>query len=111
MSFYLIAQINIRDRMKYRQYKEGFNAIFSQYNGEFIVVDDNPEVLEGEFSLVRHAIIRFPSNEDLKRWYFSEQYQELSKLRKESSDGNVMIVKGIEEFINSKKSDNNIRTS
>ena len=44
---YIIGTINIDDPAEYKRYIDGFYDIFSKYDGEILVVEEEPEVLEG----------------------------------------------------------------
>ena len=93
MGSYFFAEINITNREEYRKYEQSFSAVFAPYNGEIMVSDEKPVQLEGLWSSSRIVLIPFPNKEDLQRWYYSAEYQEIIKLRKNASTGNVMILK------------------
>ncbi|MCP4689530.1 MAG: DUF1330 domain-containing protein, partial [Desulfobacterales bacterium] len=78
MPGYFIAQINIRDEEEYQKYLDGFDEVFSKHNGKVVAVDDDVNVLEGEWPFGRTVIIRFPSKADLSSWYESEEYQRIA---------------------------------
>lgn len=94
MSTYFIAQIRIHDREKYKQYEDGFDAIFAQHQGEVVVVDDSPTILEGMWPYTRTVVIRFRNNEEARRWYDSAEYQELMQHRHLASEANIVLVQG-----------------
>ncbi len=96
MSSYFIAQININDLEEYDKYLEGFDEVFARYNGEVIVVDDNPTVLEGEWSYTRVVVIQFPSSDDVRRWYDSAEYQALAQHRYHASKADIILVEGLD---------------
>ena len=81
MSCYFVAQIDVRDREEYQKCLAGFDAIFSQYKGIVVAVDEDPVVLEGEWPYTRSVIIRFPNEDEARRWYESPEYGELKKHR------------------------------
>ena len=95
MSSYFVALIDIHDENQYARYLDGFDAIFSRYDGEVLAVDDAPEVLEGEWPAPRTVIIRFPSDEELLRWYRSPEYQRLIELRRSAAEGSIALVHGL----------------
>ena len=95
MSVYLIANLNINDRERYAQYEAGFMDIFNQHNGKLLAVDENQEILEGDYDCTRTVIVEFPSHDDAKAWYESEAYQELAAHRWASSDGSVILIQGL----------------
>jgi uncharacterized protein (DUF1330 family) len=93
MSSYLIAQITIHDRDGYQRYLDGFDEIFAKYKGLVVAVDEAPTLLEGKWPCTRTVLMRFPSEEEARRWYDSPEYQELVKHRHRAADANVVLVK------------------
>lgn len=81
MACYFVANIKIHDPATYQNYIDKAGKIFSKYNGEYLAVDNSPDVLEGEWKYMRSVIITFPTKEDFKKWYFSKEYQEILKFR------------------------------
>ncbi|MFC1481059.1 DUF1330 domain-containing protein [Candidatus Neomarinimicrobiota bacterium] len=96
MSSYFIAQINIIDPELYNEYLAGFDQVFAKYKGEVIIVDDNPIVLEGEWSFTRIVVIRFPSTDEAKRWYESSEYQLLAQYRHQASKADIILAKELD---------------
>ncbi len=90
MSVYFIAGLRIHDAALYDRYLEGFDAVFDRYEGEVVLVDEAPAVLEGEWPYSRLVVIRFPDEAALRRWYDSPEYQELARLRHAAADGFVV---------------------
>ena len=68
MSVLIIAQIRIHDRERYEKYAEGFLGVFERYDGELLVVSEDPVVLEGEWPYTRTVVLRFPSADEARRW-------------------------------------------
>jgi uncharacterized protein (DUF1330 family) len=95
MTHYLIARIDINDREEYSTYQAGFMEIFSQYDGKMLSVDEAPKLIEGEWPVSRTVLIEFPSKESAMAWYESEAYQALAQHRFASSDGNIVLLKGL----------------
>jgi uncharacterized protein (DUF1330 family) len=93
VSVYIIAQINIHDRERYDRYEEGFDEIFAKYKGMVVTVDEDPVVLEGEWPYGRTVMIRFPSEEEARRWFDSEEYGELKQHRLAASEGNIIMIR------------------
>ncbi len=90
MSVYFIAGLRVHDPALYDQYLEGFDAIFARYQGEVVLVDEAPAVLEGEWPYTRLVVIRFPDEPALRRWYESAEYQRLARLRHAAADGFIV---------------------
>jgi len=92
MSCFFIARILIKDAEKYQQYLDGFDDVFSKYNGDVVLVDEEPVVLEGDWKHTRLVMIRFPDEAEARRWYFSPEYQQLKQFRQTASDADIILV-------------------
>jgi uncharacterized protein (DUF1330 family) len=95
VSVYIIAQISIHDRAEYSKYEAGFSDVFAGFNGELLVVSENPLVVEGAWPCTRTVLIRFPSAEDARRWYASPEYQAIAQHRFRASTSSAVIVEGL----------------
>ena len=94
MSSYFLAQINIHDSDEYSRYLEGFDRVFEKYNGTVLAVDNEVQVLEGEWPYGRTVLIQFPSKKELLDWYNSPEYQELARHRQNASSANIALIQG-----------------
>jgi uncharacterized protein (DUF1330 family) len=63
-------------------------------NAEVLIVDPQPEVLEGEWDATQTVVLEFESVEAARDWYRSEAYQEAVPLRQAAADCNVVILSG-----------------
>ena len=95
MSVYVIATITISDPEEYKNYIKGFRALFGNYKGEVLVVEEAPQVLEGEWPFTRTAVIRFDDEAEAKRWYDSPEYQAAAMFRFRSAKTNLILAKGL----------------
>ena len=94
MAFYFMAGISIRDREEYQRYLDGTDKVFAQYDGEYLAVDEHPEVLEGQWDSERAVLIRFETKEDFEAWYRSDAYQEILKHRLKAAECNSILIRG-----------------
>ena len=94
MSSYFIALINIHDPARYEEYLAGFDEVFEKHEGEVVAVEDSPRVLEGKWPAERTVLIRFRDDQALRKWYESNEYQQLARHRQEASVASVAIVTG-----------------
>ena len=92
--YYFVAQIKINDSSEYQKYIDESEAVFSKFKGEYLAVDNEPEVLEGDWNYTRNVIIRFDNKEDFKDWYYSEEYQRILKYRLAAAVCDTVLVKG-----------------
>jgi uncharacterized protein (DUF1330 family) len=95
MAAYIVARITIDDRERYAQYEAGFLEIFAAHTGRLLAVDDNPEVLEGDWQCTRTVIAEFPNKEEALAWYRSDDYQTLAEHRFAASDGEIALLAGL----------------
>ena len=94
--YYFIADIKINDMNEYQKYLDKVDEIFSGYKGKYLVLDDNPKVLEGDCKHSRTVIISFDTEQDFNEWYYSKDYQEILKFRLNSAECDTILVKGKE---------------
>ena len=96
MTVYLIGQLEITDVDTFRRYSEQVAATVQQYGGRYLVRGGSIETLEGALSGSRLVVVEFVSKESAKRWYSSEEYVPLIKLRQSASEGDIVLVDGVE---------------
>jgi len=92
MSAYFVANIKVNDEEYYKNYLTLVNTVFQKFNGRYITVDENPEIIEGNWDYSRFVLIEFPDKESLKKWYYSSEYQEILKFRLLSAQCDTIIV-------------------
>jgi uncharacterized protein (DUF1330 family) len=94
MSVYFVAHIGINDFEGYEKYLARCDEVFAHYGGEYLAVDDNPDVLEGDWSYTKTVLIRFPDEVEFRRWYESPEYQNILKYRLRAGKCDTVLVKG-----------------
>lgn len=97
MSYYFVASIRIRDEAEYQKYVKSAGDIFRKYNGEYLAVDNNPEVLEGHWDYTRMVIISFDSKDDFRAWYDSEDYQDILAFRLHAAECDTVLIEGLHQ--------------
>jgi uncharacterized protein (DUF1330 family) len=95
MSYYFIAQVDVRDREAYKAYIKAFLKLFGNYKGEVIVADEAPLLLEGSWPANRTVVIRFDDETEALRWYRSQEYQAAIKLRAANAATNLVLARGL----------------
>ena len=96
MDYYFIAQIRINDDDEYQKYIDKAGAIFKKYKGEYLSVDNEPDLLEGKWDYTRTVLIKFKSKDDFEDWYYSDDYQEILKYRLKGADCDTILIKGLD---------------
>jgi len=77
-------------------YLEKFDATLRPFGGRYIVHGGRKTVLEGSWS-GDIVIVAFPDREKAAAWYASPDYQAILKLRRDNSEGDVILVDGVGE--------------
>jgi uncharacterized protein (DUF1330 family) len=95
MSAYLIVDIDIHDAAGLEEYRKQVPATVTKYSGRFIVRGGTFERLEGDWQPKRLVLLEFPSVEQAKRWYDSEEYRPLKAMRLKASSSNLILVEGV----------------
>jgi len=95
MSYYFVAQIRIKDAIEYQKYLDSAGDIFKKYKGEYLSVDNDPKILEGDWDYTRLVLIRFNSYSDFNEWYNSEEYQKILIHKLKAADCDTILVKGL----------------
>lgn len=93
---YVIVQVDVQDTEKFEEYRGQVPATIAQYGGEYLVRGGKFEKLEGAEPLGRMVVLKFPSYEQAKAWYHSEEYKGPMALRQSASRANAILVEGIE---------------
>ena len=96
MKYYFVAQIRIDNPGEYEKYLEHIDDVFSKYKGEYLAVDESPDVIEGEWAYSKFVIIQFESRKDFEEWYYSEDYQKILSHRLNASKSDSILVEGFE---------------
>ena len=81
MLAYIMVRVNISDPIAYGQNIRRTPRVFDRFGGRFIVRGGELNMLECENETVRLAAIEFPSMDDAKRFYGSEEHQAVKCLR------------------------------
>ncbi len=92
--YYFVANIQIINEAEYNKYVNKVDEVFSKYNGKYLALDDNPQLLEGDWNYTRSVIISFKNKSDFDSWYNSEDYQEILKYRLNSAKCDTVLIKG-----------------
>jgi uncharacterized protein (DUF1330 family) len=96
VTVYVVAQLAIHDRAHYGQYEAGFMEVFGKFAGRLLAVDEQPEVLEGEWGRTRVVIGTFPDAASFRAWWDSTEYREIARHRHAGSEATILLVKGLD---------------
>jgi len=94
MTAYVIADIDIHDPEAYREYAALVPDTLRPYEGRFVVRGGDLETLEGDWKPRRVVVLEFPSAEQARRWYGSQEYAAAMAIRHCASTGKLVLVEG-----------------
>lgn len=94
MAAYVLVDITINDPQTYERYKLLAPASISAHRGKYLVRGGRTEVLEGDWEPSRLVILEFPSVEDARAWWASEEYAAAKALRQSCSATEMLLVEG-----------------
>jgi uncharacterized protein (DUF1330 family) len=95
MPGYVIANVEVTDPVEYEEYRKMVPASVAAYGGRFVVRGGAFEVLEGDWQPRRLVVLEFPSVEQARAWYDSEEYRAAKALRLRTANSSVVIVAGV----------------
>jgi uncharacterized protein (DUF1330 family) len=95
MPAYVIAHIDVKDPVRYEDYKKMSPISIQKFGGRFIARGGQAEVLEGTWQPKRLVLLEFPSVEVAKQWWASEEYRPARDLRQATSVGDMIVLEGI----------------
>jgi uncharacterized protein (DUF1330 family) len=95
MKGYAIVRVSISDDERYARYRAGTLDTLEPYDGRFIVRGGATECVEGSWDVDRTVVIEFPSMEQARAWYRSDEYQQLAAIRRDASTADFVLVEGV----------------
>jgi len=95
MKAYWIARVSVTDPERYQDYIKANRAAFEKYGARFLVRGGEFAALEGG-SRERNVVIEFADYETALACYNSPEYQAAAAIRQQTSEGDLVIVKGVE---------------
>jgi uncharacterized protein (DUF1330 family)/membrane protease YdiL (CAAX protease family) len=110
MTTYLVNHLRIPNGVPSPQgleYLERVGGTFLPYEGEWLVLDAQVEVLEGARpgSVV---LMEFPDMATAKKWYFSSEYQEIVHLRTDSTISDLILMDPVDAVVDHQTPDRHV---
>ena len=95
MSAYVIANVTVKDPVRYEDYRRLVTPTLAKYGGRFIARGGRIEVLEGDWRPNRLVLLEFPSMEQAHAWWSSPEYTEAKLIRQATSEGTLLVLEGV----------------
>jgi uncharacterized protein (DUF1330 family) len=94
MPAYFIVDVEVTDPAGFEEYRKLVPGTVQKYGGRFLVRGGAVETLEGDWQPKRVVVLEFPSLEQAKRWYNSEDYRDPKALRFKTAKTKLILVEG-----------------
>jgi uncharacterized protein (DUF1330 family) len=94
MPAYLIANITVKDPVRFAEYREKVAPMIAAQGGRYLIRGGAVTVVEGEPFLNRVVVLEYPDMETLKRFYHGAAYAPLIALRESCTVSHVALVEG-----------------
>ena len=94
MAAYVVVQVDVKDPVRYDDYKKMVPPSIEKFGGRFLVRGGKTHTMEGSWSPKRFVLVEFPSVEQAKAWWASPEYAEAKALRQATSDSQLIIAEG-----------------
>ena len=86
---------SIRDPEALAAYARLAGPAIQAAGGRFLVRGGAHQTVEGDWKPNRVVVLEFPSMEQAKRWYDSEEYREPKAMRLRAGRANLIMVEGV----------------
>jgi len=94
MSAYLIVEIEVQEPVRYETYKRMADETIRAHGGRYLVRGGKAETLEGSWIPKRVVVVEFPSVEQAKAWWASEDYAPAKAIRQQTANTQMILVQG-----------------
>lgn len=94
MPAYVIANVDVKDAPVFEEYRKQVPDTIARYGGRYLVRGGQHQKLEGGWTPARLVVLEFPTMEQARRWYDSEEYRAPKALRMKCALTDVVLVQG-----------------
>jgi len=95
MAAYLIAQIEVTDPAQFEEYRRLVPATIAAHGGRYLVRGGACETLEGSWLPKRMVVLEFPSREQAKAWWCSQEYSPVKAIRQSAARTELIAIDGV----------------
>jgi uncharacterized protein (DUF1330 family) len=94
MPAYVVVQVDVKDPVRYDDYKKMVPPSIEKFGGRFLVRGGRTHTMEGTWAPKRFVLVEFPNVEQAKAWWASPEYAEAKALRQATSESQLIIAEG-----------------
>jgi uncharacterized protein (DUF1330 family) len=95
MAAYVIANVDVKDAALFEQYRKQVPETLARHGGRYVVRGGEHETLEGDWTPTRLVVLEFPSMEQARGWYESDDYRDPKALRMKCAVTDLVLVQGV----------------
>ena len=92
MPSFFLAEIEVFDLDKYREYIDRASQIVQRYGGEYVFRSEHIVPMSGNWTPHRLVLIRFNTKADILMCFGSEEYLQIKHLREQSTKSRAVII-------------------
>ncbi len=94
MAAYMVVDNEVTDAEGFREYQKRVGSTLESYGGHSLSEGERMRILEGDWHLHRLILLEFPSVEQARRWYQSDEYAPVKDIRLKTALTQVILVQG-----------------
>ncbi|HEX2111304.1 MAG TPA: DUF1330 domain-containing protein [Gaiellaceae bacterium] len=95
MPAYVVVNIDVLYPERYAEYVQRAPESVARFGGRYIARAGRTDVLEGDWIPKRFVILEFPTYEDAKAWWASEEYADAKALRHATATTQMVVTEGL----------------
>ncbi|MFZ0487651.1 MAG: DUF1330 domain-containing protein [Arenicellales bacterium] len=95
MSAYIVVEVKVHDSTLYEDYKSQVMPTLEPYGGRFLVRGARTELLEGDWNPSRFVILEFPTADQARAWWSSDEYAGPKALRQRAAVTQMILAEGV----------------
>ena len=99
MTAYIIVEAIVHDPETFSAYAKKVPAIVAQFGGDYLVLGGPQQSLEGDWSHSRVVMHRWPSAEQARAFWESDEYAAAKPLRAGTGEFRVILVEGVQQTV------------
>jgi uncharacterized protein (DUF1330 family) len=92
---YVIVEVETTDQELMQRYRAMVPPTVAAFGGRFLVRGGACGMLEGGWTPERIVVLEFPSGEQARGWWASEEYGELKAMRQRAGRTRMIVVEGV----------------
>jgi len=94
MSAYVVVDIQVKDPVRYEEYKNQALPSVTAFGGRYLVRGGAVTKLEGDWTPGRFVVLEFPSVARAKEWWGSDLYKPIKAIRHATASTKMIVVEG-----------------